>query len=139
MLLSGSYVVSGMAVARVDKVGKDNYIEKLSKEAKMYQKPRSEILRSLNGIIKFVSLIIIPLAVLTYITSSNNAVKDYLGILNKQGIIRAASTMLAMIPAGLFLLTTMALAVSFLRLARSKTLVQELYCIEMLARVNVLS
>lgn len=140
LLLSGSYVVSGMAVARVDKVGKDNYIEKLSKEAKMYQKPRSEILRSLNGIIKFVSLIIIPLAVLTYISSSNNdnAVKDYLGILNKQGIIRAASTMLAMIPAGLFLLTTMALAVSFLRLARSKTLVQELYCIEMLARVNVL-
>ncbi len=138
LLLSGSFVVSGMAVARVDKVGKDNYIEKLSKDAKMYQKPKSEILRSLNGIIKFVSLIIIPLAVLTYITSSNNEVKDYFGILNKQGIIKAASTMLAMIPAGLFLLTTMALAVSVIRLARSKTLVQELYCIEMLARVNVL-
>lgn len=137
-LFSGSFVVSGMAVARVDKVGKDNYIEKLSKDAKMYQKPRSEILRSLNGIIKFVSLIIIPLAVLTYITSSSNAVKDYLGILNRQGIIKAASSMLAMIPAGLFLLTSMALFVSVLRLGRSKTLVQELYCIEMLARVNVL-
>lgn len=138
MLLSGSYVVSGMAVARVDRVGKDNYIEKLSKDAKMYQKPRSEILRSLNGIIKFVSLIIIPLAVLTYITSSAYAPKDYLGILNRQGIIKAASSMLAMIPAGLFLLTSMALFISVIRLAKVKTLVQELYCIEMLARVNVL-
>ncbi|MDD4001022.1 MAG: HAD-IC family P-type ATPase, partial [Bacilli bacterium] len=63
---------------------------------------------------------------------------DYLGIMNRQGIIKAASTMLAMIPAGLFLLTSMALAVSVVRLSRSKTLVQELYCIEMLARVNVL-
>ena len=138
LLLSGSFVVSGMAVARVDKVGKDNYIEKLSKDAKMYLKPRSEILRSLNGIIKFVSLIIIPLAVMTYLTSSAKGPRDYLGFLNKQGIIKAASSMLAMIPAGLFLLTSMALFVSVIRLARVKTLVQELYCIEMLARVNVL-
>lgn len=138
LLLSGSFVVSGMAVARVDKVGKDNYIEKLSKDAKMYLKPRSEILRSLNGIIKFVSLIIIPLAVMTYLTSSRDAPRDYLGFLNKQGIIKAASSMLAMIPAGLFLLTSMALFVSVIRLARVKTLVQELYCIEMLARVNML-
>ena len=138
LLLSGSFVVSGMAVARVDKVGKDNYIEKLSKDAKMYLKPRSEILRSLNGIIKFVSLIIIPLAVMTYLTSSAKGPRDYLGFLNKQGIIKAASSMLAMIPAGLFLLTSMALFVSVIRLARVKTLVQELYCIEMLARVNML-
>lgn len=138
LLLSGSFVVSGMAVARVDKVGKDNYIEKLSKDAKMYLKPRSEILRSLNGIIKFVSLIIIPLAVMTYLTSSKDEARDYLGFLNKQGIIKAASSMLAMIPAGLFLLTSMALFVSVIRLARVKTLVQELYCIEMLARVNML-
>ena len=138
LLLSGSFVVSGMAVARVDKVGKDNYIEKLSKDAKMYLKPRSEILRSLNGIIKFVSLIIIPLAVMTYLTSSADEARDYLGFLNKQGIIKAASSMLAMIPAGLFLLTSMALFVSVIRLARVKTLVQELYCIEMLARVNML-
>jgi cation-transporting ATPase E len=137
-LLSGSFVVSGMAVARVDKIGKDNYIEKLSKDAKMYQKPKSELLRTLNGIIKVVSVIIIPLAILTYITSSSTVVKDFLGIMNRESIIKAASTMLAMIPAGLFLLTSMALAVSVIRLAKSKTLVQELYCIEMLARVNVL-
>jgi cation-transporting ATPase E len=140
-LLSGSFVVSGMAVARVDKVGKDNYIERLSKDAKMYQKPKSELLRSLMGIIKVVSIIIIPLAILTYISSAKSStllVNDFLGFLNREAIIKAASTMLAMIPAGLFLLTSMALFVSVVRLAQSKTLVQELYCIEMLARVDVL-
>jgi len=137
-LLSGSFVVSGVAVARVDKVGKDNYIEKLSQDAKMYRRPHSELLRTLNGIIKIVSFIIIPLAVLTYITSSTDLTRDYIGIFNKGSLIKASSSILAMIPAGLFLLTTMALAVSVRRLGKSKTLVQELYCIEMLARVNVL-
>lgn len=137
-LLSGSFVVSGVAVARADKVGKDNYIEKLSKDAKIYRKPKSELLRTLNGIIKIVSIIILPLAILTYLSSTNDATRDFLGFLNREGLIRAASSILAMIPAGLFLLTSMALAVSVVRLGNSKTLVQELYCIEMLARVNVL-
>ena len=101
-LFSGSYVVSGVVVARADKVGKDNYIEKLSKDAKVYLKPKSELLRTLNAIIKFVSIIILPLAIATYITSSLDAPIDYLGILNRDGLIRAASSILAMIPAGLF-------------------------------------
>lgn len=140
-LLSGSFVVSGVAVARVDKVGKDNYIEKLSSNAKKYQKPKSELLRTLNGIIKIVSLIILPLAILTYISSlpRTDFTKDFFfGLLHEDSLIRAASSILAMIPAGLFLLTSMALFVGVRRLGKSKTLVQELYCIEMLARVNVL-
>lgn len=137
-LLAGSFLVSGVVVARADKVGKDNYIEKLSKDAKVYRKPKSELLRTLNGIIKVVSIIILPLAIATYLTSSMDAPIDYLGILNRDGLIRAASSILAMIPAGLFLLTSIALFVSVIRLAKHKTLVQELYCIEMLARVNVL-
>src|SRR5690554_82468 len=137
-LFSGSYVVSGVVVARADKVGKDNYIEKLSKDAKVYLKPKSELLRTLNAIIKFVSIIILPLAIATYITSSLDAPIDYLGILNRDGLIRAASSILAMIPAGLFLLTSIALFVGVIRLGKYKTLVQELYCIEMLARVDVL-
>lgn len=136
-LLSGSYVVSGTVVARADKVGKENYIEKLSKDAKIYRKPKSELLRTLNGIIKIVSIIILPLAIATYITSSVDAPADFLG-LNRDGLIKSASSILAMIPAGLFLLTSVALFVSVIRLAKHKTLVQELYCIEMLARVNVL-
>lgn len=137
-LYSGSFVVSGVVVARVDKVGKDNYIENLSKNAKMYQKPKSELLRTLNWIIKGISFIILPLAILTYITSTSDSTRDFLGILNREGLIKSASSVLAMIPAGLFLLTSIALFVSVRRLAKSKTLVQELYCIEMLARVDVL-
>lgn len=137
-LLSGSFIVSGVAVARVDKIGKDNYIEKLSKDAKDYQKPKSQLLRSLNIIIKFVSLIILPLAVLTYLTTTNGMPKDFLNILSRNGLIRAGSSVLAMIPAGLFLLTSVSLFFGVIKLAKRKTLVQELYCIEMLARVNVL-
>lgn len=136
-LMSGSFVVSGVAVARVDKVGKDNYIEKLSKDAKIYKKPQSELLRTLNGIVKAVSVIIIPLAIATYLSSAGD-VRDFMGFLNREALIKASSSILAMIPAGLFLLTSTALAVSVIRLGRSKTLVQELYCIEMLARTNVL-
>jgi len=137
-LLSGSFIVSGVAVARVDKIGKDNYIEKLAKDAKNYQKPKSQLLRSLNIIIKFVSLIILPLAVLTYLTTTNGMPKDFLNILSRNGLIRAGSSVLAMIPAGLFLLTSVSLFFGVIKLAKRKTLVQELYCIEMLARVNVL-
>ncbi len=152
-LLSGSFVVSGVAVARVDKVGRDNYIEKLSADAKLYRKPKSELLNTLNWIIRLVSIIILPLAILTYISSSSSAIKDFLYLgtwaenifgtevghfLNRDGVIKASSSILAMIPAGLFLLTSMALAVGVIRLGKSKTLVQELYCIEMLARINVL-
>ncbi|MGD9886342.1 MAG: HAD-IC family P-type ATPase [Bacilli bacterium] len=152
-LLAGSFVVSGVAVARVDKVGKDNYIEKLSADARMYRKPKSELLTTLNWIIRIISFIILPLAILTYITTSSDAIKDFLNLgtwaenifginagylLNRDGVIKAGSSILAMIPAGLFLLTSMALAVGVIRLGKSKTLVQELYCIEMLARINVL-
>ncbi|MCK9536132.1 MAG: HAD-IC family P-type ATPase [Bacilli bacterium] len=137
-LLSGSFVVSGVAVARVDKIGKDNYVEKLAKDAKVYQKPKSQLLRSLNIIIKFVSVIILPLAVLTYITTTNGMPKDFLPFLSRDGLIRAGSSVLAMIPAGLFLLTSVSLFYGVIRLANRKTLVQELYCIEMLARANVL-
>ncbi len=143
-LLSGSFVESGVVVARADKVGKDNYIEKLSKEAKTYIKPKSELLRTLNWIIKIVSIIILPLAIATYLTSSRGAEPDFLSfitnspLLNKDGLIKASSSVLAMIPAGLFLLTSVALFVSIIRLAKYKTLVQELYSIETLARVDVL-
>ena len=137
-LFSGSFVISGAAVARIDKIGKDNYIEKLAKDAQVYQKPKSQLLRSLNIIIKFVSIIILPLAVLTYITTTNGMPRDFLSVLSRDGLIRAGSSVLAMIPAGLFLLTSVSLFYGVIRLSNRKTLVQELYCIEMLARANVL-
>ena len=129
-LLSGSFIVSGVCVARVERVGNDNYIEKVAVDAKKYNPPKSELLKTLRGIIRIISLIIFPIAILYLISSG--------GLGDQEAIKKSAYIILAMIPAGLFLLTTMALATGVIRLAKNKTLVQELYCIEMLARVDVL-
>lgn len=133
-LLSGSFVVSGVCVARVDKIGNDNYIEKLSSDAKKYGAPKSELLLTLRRIIKIISIIIIPITGL-YLFSSGVFTKDTPLDL---AIPETAYIILAMIPAGLFLLTSLALFAGVIRLAKNKTLVQDLYCIEMLARVDVL-
>jgi len=140
MLYSGSYIISGSCHGRVEHVGEDNYIEKLASEARKHQKPKSELLRTLNGIIKIVAVIIIPLGLLTFfqnwiINGENRYTffERYAFSINK-----TAAVVIGMIPAGLFLLTSIALAVGVVNLGRNKTLVQELYCIEMLARVDVL-
>lgn len=131
ILYSGSYVVGGTGLAIADKVGSASYVEKLATGAKKHKNAKSDILNSLNLILKIVSIIIIPLAALTFINSYNG------DNLNK-AIKSTTGAMISMIPAGLFLLTTVALTVSVIRLAKKKVLVQELYCIEMLAKIDIL-
>lgn len=131
ILYSGSYVVGGTGLAIADKVGSTSYVEKLATGAKKHKNAKSDILNSLNLILKIVSIIIIPLAALTFINSYNG------DNLNK-AIKSTTGAMISMIPAGLFLLTTVALTVSVIRLAKKKVLVQELYCIEMLAKIDIL-
>lgn len=132
-IMAGSFVSSGTCKAQVEKVGTANYIEKLSSKAKKYSKPKSELLASLTFIIRLIGVIIIPLGTLMYLNNS----KVYDGDLYNT-ITKTAGSIIGMIPSGMFLLTSVALAVSVVRLAKKRTLVQELYCIEMLARVNVL-
>ncbi len=136
-LFSGSFIVSGVCVARVDKIGNDNYIEKLSVDAKKYGTPRSELLITLRGIIKIVTILIIPITIL-YLWSAGLIFSKSGTADTKVVISQTAYIILAMIPAGLFLLTSLALFAGVIRLSKNKTLVQELYCIEMLARVDVL-
>ncbi len=131
-LLSGSFVVSGKCVARVEKVGNYNYSAQLAAKAKQYTKPKSELLYSLRLIIKVIGIIILPLAILMYY---NNL--DQTGILS-EAVKKTAGSVIGMIPAGMFLLTSMALAVGVVKLAKKRTLVQDLYSIEMLARADVL-
>lgn len=132
-LYSGSFIISGNCKARVNKVGKDNYISRLSGEAKLYKKPKSDLLKSLNVIILIMACIIIPIGLtLFYMQYVQNGV-DYVTSIRK-----TAGAMVGMIPSGLMLLSSVALAVGVIRLAQNKVMVQELYCIEMLARVNVL-
>lgn len=132
-LYSGSFIVSGSCKARVDKVGNDNYISRLSGEAKLYKKPKSDLLRSLKIIIIVMAIIIIPIGVtLFWMQYFQNGV-DYVTSIRK-----SAGAMVGMIPSGLMLLSSVALAVGVIRLSQNRVMVQELYCIEMLARVNVL-
>ena len=140
-LFSGSYVVSGECYAKVIHVGEDNYIEKLSKEATKYAKPKSEIMTSLNRIITTISIILIPLSVILFFIYSKytkfDSPEKVLGI-SRVLILSFVSAINAMIPYGLFLLTSASLAASVIKLAKDKTLVQELYCIESLARIDTL-
>lgn len=133
ILLSGSFIISGECKARVEKVGKDNYIETLSAQAKKYSKPKSDLLRSLNLIIRTISILIIPIGIILFINTYMGTNSTY-----EEAVVATAGGVIGMIPSGLFLTTSIALAVGVINLAKNKTLVQELYCIEMLARINVL-
>ena len=133
ILLAGSFITSGVCYAKAEKVGKDNYVEQLSEKAKAYKKPNSEIMNSLKLIIKCVGFIIVPLATALIIKSL---------ILNpgkvSGAVLGSATVVIGMIPAGMILLTSVALAIGILKLAKHNTLVQDLYSLEMLARVDTI-
>jgi cation-transporting ATPase E len=143
-LLSGSYVINGEAFVRATAVGKDNYIESLQSKVKTLTKPKSIILNSLRKLLKLIGIIIIPLGLMTFYNAFKTSGYDYLpdfianDILYRNALVKMAGSMIAMVPSGLFLLTTMTFATSVIKLAKHKTLVQELYSIETLARVDTL-
>lgn len=132
-LLSGSFVVSGKCFAQVEKVGNDSYTAQLASKAKQYKKAKSELLNSLNLIIKIIGIIIVPLAILTYYNNLHQPDATIATTIKK-----TAGSVIGMIPAGMFLLTSLALAMGVIKLAKKRTLVQDLYSIEMLARTDVL-
>jgi len=133
ILYSGSFVVGGKCYARVDRIGNDTYTAKLAAQAKQYKKPKSELMGTLNIIITIIGVIIIPLSILMFL---NNY--ELLGKEIAPTVKQTAGSMIGMIPSGMFLLTSMALAVGVIKLAKKRTLVQDLYSIEMLARTDVL-
>ncbi len=137
-VLSGAYVVSGKAKFRVDHLGKANYAEKLQASARYFKKPKSEILKTLNFIFKIISIVVVVFAVAlltTYIVTGQLDPSDSNAFAIRVGEIGGSS--IAMIPAGMYLLTSLTLAVGAVRLANRGMLVQELYCIESLARADV--
>lgn len=142
-LYAGSFIVSGSCTAQVTSVGKYNYIAGLTGRAKQYQKPRSQMLGAFRKILIFIAVVIVPMTVCLYMvnfeSNPNNSWEGFsLANLDRDALNPTAASIISMIPAGPFLLTSIALATSFLRLAKNKTMVQELYCIEMLARVDTL-
>ncbi len=155
-LYSGSYIISGNCTARCDKVGKENYVEQLSARVKKAKMPPSELMKGIRRIIKFIAIIIFPLGIATLLCHENilpmfgtNEFSVYFAnfINNQQNeivqkvdkaLLAMNGSMLGMVPSGMVLLTSVALAVAALKLARKKVLVRELPCIEMLARVDTL-
>ena len=133
MLLSGSFIVSGKCLAKVKHIGEHNYTAKISSEAKYVKKVNSEIMLSLNKIIKFLSFAIVPIGILLFF----NQLKISGGNI-EEAVVKSVAAVIGMIPEGLVLLTSTVLAISVIRLSKQKVLVQELYCIETLARVDTL-
>ena len=133
-LMSGSFIVSGQCHARLDKVGADSYISRLTLEAKAMQNAeQSEMIRSLDKLVKWVGVAIIPIGIILFIQAF---------VFQGEGFRSSVTSMIAavigMIPEGLYLLASVALAVSSIRLAQKKVLLHDMKCIETLARVNVL-
>ena len=133
-LMSGSFIVSGECYAKLDAVGADSYISGLIVEAKsMGNKEQSEMIRSLNKFLKFVGIIIIPVGLILFFQSyyvGDNSLKD--------SVVSTMAALIGMIPEGLYLLATVALALSAMRLASRHILLHDMKSIETLARVNVL-
>jgi len=131
-LYSGSFIISGKCTCKIERVGIDSYSSKITKEAKYIKKVNSEIMRTLNKIIKIMSIIIIPIGIILFLKQYN------LDKNMSDAIVNTVAALIGMIPEGLILLTSTVLAVSVIRLSKNNVLVQQLYCIETLARVDTI-
>ena len=131
-LMSGSNVVSGSCLVKVTAVGGDSYINKLAKSTKEFKKYPSKLRDYMDRILKVISVLLVPVAIMLYVRGAS------LGSGYTDIVLRSAGALVGMIPEGLILLVSVSLAVAAMKLAKKKVLVQELYCVETLARVDVL-
>ena len=131
-VMSGSNVVSGSCLVRAIAVGEDSYINKLAKSTKEFKKYPSKLRDYMDKILKVISILLVPVAIMLYMRGTSLG-RGYVEI-----VLRSAGALVGMIPEGLILLVSVSLAVAAMKLAKKKVLVQELYCVETLARVDVL-
>lgn len=142
-LLAGSFLTSGKCYAQTIRVGNDNYIQSIAKVAKKFKQPNSNLFKDLNKIIKGIGFFIIPIGALVFCNNflwaktASGEVASSVGNI-AESISSTCGSLVGMIPAGMFLLISVALTVGVVRLSEKKTLVQDIYSIEMLARSNVL-
>lgn len=133
-VMSGSFVTCGKCKYRVEAVGKANYAEKLQSKAKQFKRKKSEILKTINFLFKFIGITVVVLGASLFITAHffHDLRNDF-----TDSIKSISGAMVSMIPTGMYLLTSLTLAIGVIKLAKKRMLVQELYCIETLARVDV--
>ena len=131
-LMSGSFVISGRAVVKLTNVGDESFSAKIMKESKKIKETKSEMISAIDNIVKFAGIIIIPIGILLFIGSYGVNGCSY-----EESVNSMVSALLGMIPEGLYLLTTVALALSSMKLAQNKILLHDMKSIESLARVDV--
>ncbi|MBO6158765.1 MAG: HAD-IC family P-type ATPase [Firmicutes bacterium] len=132
-LFSGSFIASGTCYARLIRVGKEAYASKINQEAKTVKKAESEIMHTLKRIVRIISCVLVPLGIILYLNQLSLPDATV-----KSAVVGTVAALISMIPEGLMLLTSSVLAVAVIRLSRRNVLVQQLYCIETLARVDVI-
>lgn len=132
-LLAGSFITSGQCYARADRISEDTYISSISKEAKYYKRVKSDIMQTINRIIATISALIVPVGLILFYNQWNIPGQTY-----QEAVVQTVAALVGMIPEGLVLLTSTVLAVGVVRLSKHQVMVQELYCIEALARVDTL-
>ena len=131
-VLAGSFLVSGTIYARVIRVGADNYVHKIEKAAKGFKAPSSNLFRDLNSLIKYIGIFMVPMTAAMLAANYFAYNKDF-----DLALIKTSGSVIGMIPAGIYLLVTITLTLSVVSLARKRTLVQDMYSIEMLASADV--
>ena len=132
-LLSGSYVVSGKCYSKVEKVGKDNFAEKITSETKKYKRAESELVNSMKKVTRFTSFVIIPVGIILFVQAFFVRNMDM-----TNSVVSTAAALLGMLPKGLMLLITISLAAGVIKLAKKSVLVQDLFSVETLAHVDTL-
>lgn len=132
-VLAGSFLVSGSIYAKVIRVGKDNYVHKIESAAKGFKAPASNLFRDLNKLIKYIGIFLVPMSLAMFIANWFAYGKDL-----EMAVIKTCGSVIGMIPAGIYLLVTITLTLSVITLSRKRTLVQDMYSIEMLASADVL-
>ena len=132
-LLSGSFVVSGSAIVKLTNVGDESYSSKIMKESKKIKENKTEMIKAIDRIVLVAGIVIIPIGLLLFGESYFVNKFSY-----SESVVRMVSALIGMIPEGLYLLTTVALALSVMRLAEKKVLLHDMKSIESLARTDVL-
>ncbi len=132
-VLAGSFLVGGSIYAKVINVGKDNYVHKIEKAAKSFKAPSSNLFRDLTKLIKTIGIFIVPMSAVLFVSNWLSYDKDIITAISK-----TCGAVIGMIPAGIYLLVTLTLTLSVIKLSKKDTLVQDMYSIEMLASADVL-
>ena len=133
ILYAGSFLISGSCYARVEKVGKQSYIQSVAIEAKKFKSPSSNLFKDINALVKYIGIMIIPIGGLMLINNYFAYSKNFVA-----AVAKTCGSITGMVPAGMFLLITITLSFGVIKLGHKKTLVQNIYSIEMLARTNVI-